>query len=496
MTGIVSTWLEKGSVLRETSAREEGPRLPDDTPFTGASSDTRDLRPGMLFVALSGERFDGHDYVGEAFSKGARAALVSRVVDAPGPLLIVGDTRLALQGLARAIVRKRFGEGKRLVTLTGTAGKTTTRELVRLVLSGKEAPPHTNRENWNNEIGVPRTLWEWGENDGDAVLEVGIRKPGDMDYLSSILVSDVSIVTSVGEGHLETLGSVEGVWKEKSRLLDWVRPGGGIVLPMDLLRRYPSSPIFRDHQRTFFFVDLETEGGLSDRAALSFPPASTILSGSIRKENKGEWTLSGTTGSEVFSWKMPSPSSLLAMDALLALAAGIPLGVPLREGARRLDRFQPLPGRMQEMRTPEGALVLLDHYNANPLSLRGGFQWCVEVWKKEKALSGSGHPGKLLAVLGDMLELGADSSRLHREIGKMAAGCPFFAIFYKGTFFEDFREGYRSAGGDGAVLTHLSGTPSPGREVFPGLSRGDVVLVKGSRGVHLEQEARMLGVEA
>jgi UDP-N-acetylmuramoyl-tripeptide--D-alanyl-D-alanine ligase len=450
----------------------------------------------MLFVALTGERFDGHDYVGDAFRKGARAALVSRVVDASGPLLVVEDTRLALQGLARAIVRKRFGEGKKLVTLTGTAGKTTTRELVRLVLSGKNARSHSNRENWNNEIGVPRTLWEWGENDGDAVLEVGIRNPGDMDYLSSVLLSDAAIVTSVGEGHLETLGSVEGVWNEKSRLLDWVRPGGGIVLPLDLLRRYPASPIFRDPGKKFFFVELHPQDGATNRSPLPLPPRSTILSGSIRKGPDGEWILSSSGEPGIFSWKMPSPSTLLATDALLALAAGLSLGVPLPEGARRLEGFQSLPGRMQEKRSPEGALVLLDHYNANPLSLRGGFQWCVDVWNRERALTGGGQQGKLLAILGDMLELGPDAPRLHREVGKMAAECPFSAIFYRGRFFEQFQEGHRAGGGDPGVLVRLPETAPPVRDAFPALSRGDVVLVKGSRGMHLEREACLLGVEA
>lgn len=495
MTDDLSFWLDKGSVLRETSAREEGPALPDDTPLAGVSTDTRDLRPGMLFVALTGDTFDGHDYVGEAFRKGARAALVSRPVEASGPLLIVGDTRLALQGLARAIVRKRFAEGKRLVTLTGTAGKTTTRELLCLVLSREGRRPHTNRQNWNNEIGVPRTLWEWGEKDGDAVLEVGIRKPGDMEYLSSVLVSDVSIVTSVGEGHLETLGSVEGVWKEKSNLLNWVRPGGGIVLPLDLLFRYPASPVFRERQRRFFFVALDPDPGDSARASRSVPEGSTILSGTLRKEEGGTWILSGTTGPESFSWSMPSPSSILAMDALLALAAGNALGVSLSEGAKHLEKFSPLPGRMQEKRTPEGALLLLDHYNSNPLSLRGAFQWCAEVWKKEASLAGGG-PGKLLAVLGDMLELGEDSSRLHRKAGLIAAETPFSAIFYKGDFFQDFREGYLSGKGEAARLTRLSGPPYSGQGVFPALRRGDVVLVKGSRGMHLEQEARLFGGEA
>lgn len=493
MNAGTPTWLTVEEVVRETSAREEGTILPPGTQFSGASTDTRDILPGTLFVALKGDRFDGHDYVGEAFRKGASAALVSLPSKVNGPLLVVGDTRLALQGLARAVVRKRILEGKRLVTLTGTAGKTTTRELLRLVLSGKNGRPHSNRENWNNEIGVPRTLWEWKPTDGDAVLEVGIRKPGDMDYLSSILVSDASVITSIGEGHLETLGSVEGVWVEKSRLLAFVKPDGSVILPLDLLLRYPGAPIFRDPGKRFCFVDLLGPDSESVRQRPGLPPRSTLLEGVVQVGGDGRWVLSGALGEERFRWGLPSPSFLLAADALLALAAGHALGVPLAEGARRLEAFEPLPGRMQEKRTPEGALLLLDHYNANPLSIRGGFQWCADVWKKEQEGVKGKRPGKLLAILGDMLELGEDAPRLHREIGALAAECPFAAIYYKGRFFEVFREGYCQAGGHPEVLSFLEDTDPVKRETFPELVRGDVVLLKGSRGMHLEREANALG---
>ena len=486
-------WLSVEEVVRETSARVEGPALRPGTQLSGASTDTRDILPGTLFVALKGDRFDGHDYVGEAFRKGACAALVSFPSKANGPQLVVGDTRLALQGLARAVVRKRMLEGKRLVTLTGTAGKTTTRELLRLVLSEKNVRPHSNRENWNNEIGVPRTLWEWGSTDGDAVLEVGIRKHGDMDYLSSVLLSDAAVITSVGEGHLETLGSVEGVWAEKSRLLAYVRPEGTVVLPLDLLLRFRSDPIFRESRKRFSFVELSGPKTDGARRRPALPLHSSLLEASLREDGKGRWVLSGTQGAERFQWELPSPSVLLATDALLALAAGRALGVPLVEGARRLEGFEPLPGRMQEERTPEGALLLLDHYNANPLSIRGGFQWCVDVWKKEQLRVKTDRPGKLLAILGDMLELGEDAPRLHREIGSLAAACPFSAIYYKGRFFGPFRDGYCQAGGRPEILSFLGEEHPAKRESFPELSLGDVVLLKGSRGMHLEQEAHVLG---
>ncbi|MHB1605135.1 MAG: UDP-N-acetylmuramoyl-tripeptide--D-alanyl-D-alanine ligase [Leptospirales bacterium] len=486
-------WLTIGEILETTQSRWSGPPLPPETVLYGAVTDTREMVPGTLFIAIEGERFDGHEFVSEAFSKGAVAALVSREIPGAGPQLVVPDSLKGLQGIARAVLHRRFGEGKKLVSLTGTAGKTTTRELLRLVLGGEGGRVHSNRLNWNNEIGVPRTLWEWPPDAPEAVLEVGIRKPGDMEFLGPVLVSDVVIITSIGEGHLETLGSVHGVWQEKSRLLAYLRPGGTVVLPLEIFERFGRDSFFQKQDLKILFVTLTLPETNPDSVFLSTPPSgSSVLEGHVKVDGTGGWHLSGRWGTEDFECLLPSPSSPLAMDALLALAAGRALGIPLSEGAARVQLFHSLPGRMEISRTPEGALLLLDHYNANPVSMTGAFDWAFQVWKKECERKGQDVPGKLLAVLGDMLELGDESAHLHREIGTEASCFPFSGIFYKGVFAGEFLEGFERGGGSPSIVQNLPLAEPLSSDIFPSLASGDVVLIKGSRGMHLEREASFL----
>ncbi len=487
-------WLTIGEVQEMTQAYWAGHSLPSETPLTGAVTDTRSMVPGCIFIALEGERFDGHSFLSEAFSRGAVVAMVSREIPGAGPQLVVPDTLRGLQGIARAVLSRRFGEGKKLVTLTGTAGKTTTRELLRLVLGGVDGQVHSNRLNWNNEIGVPRTLWEWPSSSPEAILEVGIRKPGDMEFLSPVLVADVAIVTSIGQGHLETLGSVYGVWQEKSRLLGYVRPGGTVVLPLEIFERFSQDPFFQKQDLNLLLVAMALPETNPDTVFLSpLPSGALVLDGRVSVDAMGGWHLSGRLGTENFECLLPSPSSTLAMDALLALAAGRALGVPLSEGATRVQSFRPLPGRMQVSRTTEGAMILLDHYNANPLSMAGAFDWAFQIWRKEGERIGNNGPGKFLAVLGDMLELGEESPSLHREIGVEASCFPFSGIYYKGRFSGPFREGFERGGGAPSIVQDIPLEGDLPEGFFPPLVAGDVVLVKGSRGMHLEREASYLG---
>jgi UDP-N-acetylmuramoyl-tripeptide--D-alanyl-D-alanine ligase len=173
------------------------------------------------------------------------------------------------------------------------------------------------------------------------------------------------------------------------------------------------------------------------------------------------------------------------MDALLALAAGNALGVSLSEGAKHLEKFAPLPGRMQEKRTPEGALLLLDHYNSNPLSLQGAFQWCTEVWKNEASLAGGG-PGNLLAVLGDMLELGSHAEEAHRGLGGRLGVLPVDVFIAVGPMMGLALEEFKNAGA-GRLAIACEDSARAAAELMANLRPGDTVLIKGSRGMKMEK---------
>jgi UDP-N-acetylmuramoyl-tripeptide--D-alanyl-D-alanine ligase len=492
VNGLSKGWLTVAEVERECPGGWYGPPVSGKLILTGASTDSRTIEPSNLFIALRGDRFDGHDYVEEAVSRGAVMAIVERPLPLGAPLLVVPDTKKALQGVARAVVSRRFAEGKRLVTLSGTAGKTTTRELIRLALGGDEKNIHSNRMNFNNEIGVPKTLWEWPDSAPFAVLEVGIRKPGDMDYLGSVLMADVAVLTSIGAGHLETLGTVHGVWSEKARLFAYLKPGGIAVMPLDLLVRFKEAPIFREKGRRFFFTSLlvpDTGEDVADGSTTEVPASGETLSGTIRPKKDGSWSIVGENGPEPFELPLASPSALLAQDVLLALGVARSLGIPYSDSIPRIRTFRPLPGRMEMVRTPGGVLMLLDHYNANPLSMKGAFEWSDQIYRETGEKEPSGRDtGRLWAILGDMLELGDEAPSLHRCIGRSASRYPFWGLLYKGHFISEFREGYQEGGGDPDRIRALPLEGIPPDDPVREIRKGDVVLVKGSRGMHLENE--------
>ncbi len=496
MNGSPNGWLTVAEVERECPGNWSGPPISGKALLTGASTDSRTVEPASLFIALRGDRFDGHEFVEEAFSRGAVMALVERPLPVESPLLVVPDTKKALQGVARAVVSRRFSEGKRLVTLSGTAGKTTTRELIRLALGGDENNIHSNRMNFNNEIGVPKTLWEWPVSAAFAVLEVGIRKPGDMDFLGSVLKADVAVLTSIGAGHLETLGTVQGVWSEKARLFAYLKPGGIAVMPLDLLARFKEAPIFREEGRRFFFTSLSLPDAAEDVSGVSHPerpPSAETLSGTIRPKKDGSWSIVSEKGAEPFEMPLASPSALLAQDVLLALGVARTLGIPYSDSIPRMRTFRPLPGRMEMVRTPGGVLMLLDHYNANPLSMKGAFEWSGQIYRETGEKEPSGRKaGRLWAILGDMLELGDEAPSLHRCIGRSASRYPFWGLLYKGHFFSEFRQGYQEGGGDPDRIRALPLDGIPQNDPVREIRKGDVVLVKGSRGMHLENEVSRL----
>lgn len=415
-------------------------------------------------MALPGERTDGHDHLEEARERGACLAVVSRPVpDSSLPQCLVSDTRKALLDLARPVLLAHRKAGHRLVALTGSAGKTTTKELIRVAL-GESLLPHATRANENNEIGVPLTLLSWPADSEVCVLEAGVRKSGDIDALAPLLESDVGIVTSIGPGHLEYLRTVEEVWAEKSKLLGRVVPKGVRIVPAPVREMFSDDPLFRTGPSRLLVADLD---GVSEQRK-------GYVSGRIVSGPSGltlELVKSGV------SLLLPRPSRALAWCTFLALLAVDALGGDAGEAASRLAKFDGLPGRLQRVRVPGSPLFLLDHYNANPASMEEALSWLGQ----EISMTG----GRGFAVLGDMLELGEESGPYHEKMGEQAAALPLVSLWYKGEQRRAFERGFSRAGGDLSKVRSadtFEADMSAGRGPLP----ADVLLVKASRGMHLE----------
>jgi UDP-N-acetylmuramoyl-tripeptide--D-alanyl-D-alanine ligase len=486
-------WMTVPEVLDATGGHWHKDGDPPPDYFDGVSTDSRKIRRGDLFVALCGERFDGHSHLQEARDRGAAAALVERTGNVPIPQILVEDTRKSMLALALKIIKKRRERGGKMVVLTGSAGKTTTRELIRRGLSSSGASVLASAGNENNEIGVPLTLWGWRDSEAYAVIEVGVRKKGDIGYFGDVVLSECLVITSIGPSHLETLGTLSGVWEEKSRLIEKIREGGFLVLPEEVWQCF-SSPFQRkwmeDRKIHLILTRLNRhESPLSPIVSeRTFSDSRiTSLEGAFSRRESG-YFLEGELLGESFSIRMDIPSPELAMDMLLAIGACRAFGVGLEKASEAIGEYRGGEGRMQPLTGKNGVLYLLDHYNANPLSMDAAFS-LVENYH-----GGEWSSGKLWGILGEMLELGEDAEMWHRHVGEKAARIPWSALWFKGNFFESFREGFSSSGGDPSILHHINGAGSSENR-YQSIGPGDIVLVKASRGTALESEFPYLGLE-
>ncbi len=430
--------------------------------WINAGTDSRTIPSGNVFVALRGLRTDGHDHLEQAAARGATLAVVERGI--PGvniPQIVVEDTLVALRKMGALVLAAHRRAGHRLISLTGSVGKTTTRELIRTGL-----PPgasHGSSGNENNEIGVPLTLLSWPPSARWCVLEVGIRNPGDMDILAPLLSADTGLVTAVAPVHLETLGTLEGVWKEKSKLLRGVVEGGCRIVPEEIRRTEGRDPLFSDPTRRLLGVSLDRFPEADVSGELLSPEGKAVLS--LRRPP--------------LRLPLPWPSRALGWCALMALAALAAEGVDLASAAERISLYRGYSGRMERRSHSSGLLLLLDHYNANPASMSEAFEWL----SRERGIR---QGARAYAVLGDMLELGEGSQGFHREIGERAAMAGVAGVWYRGEQKSSFVEGFLRGGGkefqirDASVFeSDLKSGRGPGPE--------DILLVKGSRGMKLEE---------
>ncbi len=432
--------------------------------LAGVSTDTRALPPGCLFVALRGERFDAHDFLAEAAARGAAAAIVAvlrraqdgRPYAAPLPVLEVPDTLAALGAVAR-LHRRRFDLP--VAAVTGSNGKTTTREMLASILA-QRGPVLRNEGNLNNEVGVPLTLLGLAPEHRHAVVELGMSHPGEIARLAAIALPQVGVVTLAAPAHLAGLGTVDAVADAKAELYQGLPAGGVAVANADdprMLERAEAS----GRRLVTFSGGPERRGDVAVLEVLS----------------QGEDGLRFVLG--IGNRELPVHIPALvgthnASNAAAAAAAGVAMGVTDREIARGLAAVRPVGRRLRLSTLPSGLTLVDDCYNANPASMSAALATLA-------ALSRSRRP---VAVLGDMLELGALEAEAHRALGEEAAraGVKLLAAF--GPRARAAAEAARAAGLPAFHTEDLDELVSWAQaEVHP----EDVLLVKGSRGMKLER---------
>jgi UDP-N-acetylmuramoyl-tripeptide--D-alanyl-D-alanine ligase len=434
----------------------------------GVSSDSRRVERGQLFVAIRGPTFDGHRFVSDAVAKGALAVLVSSDdVDAGGAGVIrVEDTVLALGALAKAH-RARF-EGP-VIAITGSNGKTTTKEMCAAVLEAAGRRVRRSPGNYNNEIGLPLSILGLAPDDRALVVELGMNRPGEIGALGAIASPTVGAITQIAPAHLGPMGSVEAIADAKGELLEQIRPDGAAVLNADDPRVMEQSRRFAG-RAIRFGTSLEAE----IRAA-----AIESTAAAVRFQLD---TRSGSTRIE-----LDAPGRHQVWNALCAVAAAWAAGISdaeLLEVSRSgLARFRPVSGRLVLSRTPAGVTLLDDSYNANPVSVDAALRTLAEV---EGA-------GRRVAVLGDMLELGSDGPALHAHVGAAAAHAGVDVLVAVG---ELARETAKAARGEGIEeVVEVPDAKAAATFMRACVRSGDAVLVKGSRGVKLETVVQALSGE-
>jgi len=427
---------------------------------TGASIDSRTIRPGEAFFAIVA-RNDGHAFAEEAARKGAPAVVASRPVPLPAgtALVLVEDTVAALGRLAADERRRRAG--MKVVAITGSAGKTTTTALARAALGARWRAGGT-RGNWNNRLGLPLSILGLEEDVEAAALELGMNRPGEIRDLAAIADPDVGVVTLAARAHLGFFPDVRAIARAKAELWEAMAEGEGrprtAVLPDD-------DPVLLELARgTGLPVVRFGEG-----------PGADVRAESIERTPAGGIAFRvGGTRVQLSLWGRHA-----VRNALAALAAARALGVPLEEAAPRLAAVEPLPGRGRVHRLPDGTTVIDETYNANPDA----------VLAVLAALGEFPAAGRRLAVLGDMLELGDEAPALHREVGAAAAAAGFDPVWAVGTFAQEVARGAAARGAATGTWPDADAAAAG----LPGLVRpGDLVLLKGSRGVRLERALESL----
>jgi UDP-N-acetylmuramoyl-tripeptide--D-alanyl-D-alanine ligase len=428
---------------------------------TGVSTDSRSAGHGDLFVAIRGERFDGHDFISMAVERGAAGIVVdARWAEANGPMMtrlhvpriVVDDSVQALGALARS-VRRQFKIP--VIAVGGSNGKTTTKEMVKAVLS-RTMRVLATEGNLNNHIGVPQTLFRLEKRHEAAIVELGTNHPGEIASLCSVAEPTHGLLTNIGREHLEFFGTVEGVADAEGELWQWLAEHGGTAF------------VNGDDARI-----VRRARSVKKRVVYGFASRSAVVKGSrLKADDEGRAVFQLRRGTrKPFEVRVAIPGLHNGMNALAASAVGLTLGVPAADVIEALGSVPAASKRMQIVRA-NGLVVLNDTYNANPDSMIAALATLTSIRST----------GRRVAVLGDMFELGAAADAGHRMVGKAVKSEGVDLLFTTGTLSAEIG---RASGMNRSE--HHTEKRSLIRRLQEVLRPGDVVLVKGSRGMQMEE---------
>lgn len=437
--------------LREIEEATGGKLFGKDLTVSAVTIDSREATEGALYVAIRGERFDGHDFCASAVGNGAFAVVCERPPEVEIPYILVESTRQALLDIAK--FHRAHCADVKIVGLTGSVGKTTTKEMVYAVLSEQFRAIKTEG-NLNNEIGMPKTLFRLTESTEAAVIEMGMSDFGEIERMTLACRPNLAIITNIGVSHIEFLGSRDGILQAKTEIVKGLPHGAPLILngDDDKLWNYKNT----DYKQIYFGID---------------NPQAEIRGEHIETANGETVFTVRFGGGKIQRVTVPTVGKHNVYDALAAFAAGLCFGIPPQKIADGLRKYAPA-GMRQRIKTVSGVTVIEDCYNASPDSQKAALNVLSSLDATRK-----------IAVLGDMLELGDYSEEAHRAVGAYAAGCQVDILFCFGKASVWIAE----AAKDSVKTMHFTDKSALTEALIATVRAGDAVLFKASRGMALEE---------
>jgi UDP-N-acetylmuramoyl-tripeptide--D-alanyl-D-alanine ligase len=425
---------------------------------TGIVTDSRQVESGYLFVAVKGERVDGHDFIPAVFAQGAKAVLCEREPENPaGPYILVDSTLCAIQKIAafyRSVLKIK------VVGITGSVGKTSTKEMIASVLEQKYRVLKT-AGNYNNEIGLPLTIFRIRREHEVAVLEMGISDFGEMHRLAAMANPDICVITNIGWCHLENLKTRDGILKAKTEMFAHMREGGIAILNGDD-DKLCTQTVVNGAAPVFYGIPEKMAG----KAENDYVHQPVVCAANVKNLGFEGMRADIHTPEGTFAARIAIPGEHNVYNALAATAVGLHLGLTLEEIQRGIASAQTIAGRTNFIRH-NGMIIIDDCYNANPVSMKSS----IEVLSHAE--------GRSIAVLGDMGELGTDERTLHYEVGQCVGEHRIDALFCAGTLAEEYKKA-AEATDPACEIFHFANRAEMIPALLSYVKAGDTILVKAS----------------